>query len=167
MTAILFFKIVGAFCIVFCGWSIGNQKVVHLRKKATLISDLLHLLELLCANFTYVNLALPQFFEKASETGFALLSFPSEIPDFTSWKNEFSEMPVFDSLFSPEEKSAFLDYWQALGSTGPEEELDRLAFYREKLHLSLSAAQEQSRTYGRMYRNLGASLAAIIAVLLL
>ena len=76
-------------------------------------------------------------------------------------------MPVFDSLFSPEEKNAFLDYWQALGSTGPEEELDRLAFYREKLHLSLSAAQEQSRTYGRMYRNLGASLAAIIAVLLL
>lgn len=167
MTAMLFFKITGAFCIIFCGWSIGNQKVVRLRKKATLISDLLHLLELLCANFTYINLALPQFFEKASETEFALLSFPSEISDFAIWKTEFAEKPVFDTLLLSEEKNAFLDYWQALGSTGPEEELDRLAFYREKLQLSLSAAQEQSRTYGRMYRNLGASLAAIVAVLLL
>lgn len=167
MTAILFFKIVGAVCIVFCGWSIGNRKVVHLRKKASLIFDLLHLLELLCANFTYVNLALPQFFEKASETEFALLSFQTEISDFSVWKTEFAGLEVFDTLLLPEEKTAFLDYWQALGSTGPQEELDRLAFYREKLLLSLSAAQEQSRTCGRMYRNLGASLAAILAVLLL
>ncbi|MEG1932190.1 MAG: hypothetical protein RR075_03670 [Pygmaiobacter sp.] len=170
MTVLLAAKLGGAVCIVCCGYGIGSAKISALHRRTVLIADLLHLLELLQANFSYQNNALPVFFARdIAQISFSQLKFscPTRTEEFYNWKAQFAEQNQLAELLTKGELAAFEIYWSSLGDSNAAQELDRLHYYQIQLQYSQTDAKQKEQQNVRVYRSLSISLAAIIALLLL
>lgn len=170
MTAVTFVKLIGVCCTLLCGYLAGNEKVVKLKHKRLLYSDILRLLDLLEQNFRYENNPLPRFVETLGpQNDFYLLSLPCDLKN-----KDFSQLRkaiIFDwpqkNMLDTQSAQGWALLWGPMGSGSSDEEIRRLDWYRVIIQKGQKQAEEKEREAIRLYRSVGLTAAAVLAVLLL
>lgn len=170
MTVTLFAKFFGSVSIILCGFLTGNEKLRDLRKKREIIEDLLHLLDLLEENFKYRKETLPKFFFAISlQATFQVLNFSGYTfyEDFSEWKRQLITDAQVTRLLTLRDQRILAEYWSDLGAANAEEEIEKTQWCRAQLQNSYDVALKTETQGKKLYRSLGAAVAAVVAILLL
>ena len=165
----LLFKTLGAALIICCGWTIGNGTAKNLRRRCDFYQDMITLCELLENNALYLRRALPDFFaEELTHRSFLVLHIPElkETP-FLSWRAQAWEEISGQSGLSLGALEDARIFWNALGSSGSEQEAERIRYYRSVFEQSLAAAKNVETKSARVYRSLGICGGMVAALLIL
>ncbi len=163
-----FFKLCGGGMLVWCGWLAGSARADGLRRRRMLFEDLVTLCGLLQRNLEGKREPLPSFFqEELAAALFSVLRFDgAKKQPFERWYAAFWDRSAGCAPLREEEVSRIRAFWDALGSTGGEEEAGRLRFFSQYFASLASQAKEAEQQNTRLCRSLGVCAGVVVALLL-
>lgn len=168
-------RIALALVVAFAGFQIGAMFADRLRKRVQDLDEWQALLQLLQSDIAYGAIELPTALSSARS------SLHGECARFAKrvagrleghvrladvWREELHRLAP-DSPLLPEDRAPLLELGDALGRYGVQEHFRHIAHCQERLKLQRRRALEESERGQRLWRTLGGTAGAALALLLL
>lgn len=166
-------KIVAIVIIMLCCYQIGYNQSLKLMKQVKLLREIEKMFVYIKNNISYVAKPLKEiFYELAHSKEFKELDFIETCNDNLKNGEKFelafvsgvqkSELPL-----RQEDKELLISFGSQLGSSDIDGEMNKLAFYQDKLKILQKEATEKRDKLAKLYTSLGIFAGLALALVLL
>lgn len=148
-------RVGGAFCLVFCGWCVGDTICVRGQEHQKALQKTVLLFERIRREIEFRRTDLNRLLRSLQEEELADRDAPS-----------LQQIPPFSPL-TRREQSIFRECMTGLGHLDAAQECQRLAFYQEQFEVFQRELAPKLKTTQELSRKLGLAVGLAVAILLL
>lgn len=168
-------KLLGAALVVGSAALIGNTMARNYSERPRQLAEIASAFAVLETEISYVRTPLAEALVRACGTrrGVGTRVFrlaadlirSSELLPGEAWRTAVHRVYPWSAL-APEDRDALLAFGETLGACGAEDQLRHLALARERLRANEVRARDEAERMARMWRYLGVTVGAMVALLL-